>query len=355
MIEHAVIYYVDATGLLRAARDLQPTLTGPGRPGDEDVANFVSTTSVRSYLKEILQDEYESENFFKSGFFGHKQAALGVHGALGASAFVGATTDKFVSGLIKLSLSQTSHSRSSGHGIRFSADDTLRVPLSDVDNLASVTGQSSAWFRVGSNKSTSMSRTGGKEILELSFHRAYAFLSTVDLTVSGARESHGKFRPTGVDRPDSEHVGQRPMVYLLPEPEALARYGEGHLPIEHDQLMDALRRWKDGNGDPEERLELNARVVRAVLDRMDRESAGLAEDRYRDERAALRGLLADPAHDALSNRLLELGLNSVDELNIPAHLEPGGPVALGHSGIHSLTFYRPAPADDATGPAGTQG
>ncbi|WP_207915312.1 hypothetical protein [Micromonospora sp. 15K316] len=354
VMEHAVVYYLDATGLLPAARNLQPTLTGPGRPGDEDVANFVSTVSVRSYLKEILADEYGSENFFKSGFLGHKQGALGVHGELGASAFVGATPDKFVAGLIKLFLNQTSHSRSSGHGIKFSGDDKLKVPLSDVDNLASIAGQSSAWFRFGWNKSTSMSRTGGKEILELSFHRAYAFTSTVDLTVSGVREAHGKFRPTGVDRPDPEHVGPRPMVYLLPEPVALARYGEGRVPVDHDQLMDALRRWRDGNGDPEERLQLSARVVGAVLDRMDREAEGLPADPYREERAALRLLLTDPRHDALSNRLLELGLNSADELNIPDYLEPGGPVNLGHSGIDSLTFHRPAPADPPA-PAGAGG
>ncbi|MEU0547347.1 hypothetical protein [Micromonospora sp. NPDC005979] len=337
VLDQAVIYYADTTGLRAAARRLQPNLTGAGQPGDEEVSIFTSTANVRSYLKEVLHDEYQTENLFRSGLLRHKQGSLGVHGTLGASEFVGATSDQFTSGLIKLYLSQASHGHSSGHGIKVSVDERTRAGTTAA-NLSAVQSLLSAWGRYGTNTSKSSSRTGGVEMLDLDFHNVYAFLAPVDFTVTGAYEAHAKFLPTSVRRPQSEPVTGRQMIYLLPEHEALKRYGEGAVPISHTQLINALRRWKDGAGDAEEKLELNHRDVRAVIERMERESQARPDYPHRQELTDLRAHLTDRGHDALSARLATLGFDSVAELTIPDYLLPNGPTSLGHSGVHSLTF-----------------
>ncbi|MEU5785815.1 hypothetical protein [Micromonospora lupini] len=337
VLDQAVIYYADTTGLVDAARRLQPTLTGPGQPSDEEVSIFVGTTAVRSYLKEILHDEYQTENFFRSGLLRHKQGSLGVYGTLGPSQFVGATSDQLTSGLIKLYLSQASHGHTSGHGIKFLVDQRIRVATTAA-NLSAVQSQPSASVRYGTNTSASSSRTGGVEILDLDFHTMYAFLAPVDFTLTGTYEAHAKLLPTSARRPPSESVNGRQMMYLLPEHEALKRYGEGAVPIGHAQLMNALRRWKDGAGDAKDRLELSHRDVRAVIERMERESQALPDHPHRQELRTLRAHLTELGQDALSSRLATLGFDSVAELTIPDHLLPNGPTSLGHSGVHTLTF-----------------
>ncbi|MEO3770643.1 hypothetical protein [Micromonospora sp. B9E7] len=341
VLDQAVIYYADTTGLVDAARRLQPILTGPGKPSDEEVSIFAGTTAVRSYFKEILHDEYLTENFFRAGFLRHKQGGLGVHGTVGPSRFVGATSDQFTSGLIKLYLAQASHGHSSGHGIKFLLDQKVKA-VTSADNLSAVQSQPSAWVRYGVNKSKSSSRTGGVEILDLDFHNVYAFLAPVDFTLTGTYEAHTKLLPTSVSRPPSESVDGRQMIYLLPEHEALKRYGEGAVPIGHTQLMNALRRWKDGGGDAKEKLELSRQDVRAVIERMDHESQMMPDYPHHQELRNLRAYLTELSHDALSSRLATLGFDSVAELTIPDHLLPNGPTSLGHSGVHTLSFRDPA-------------
>ncbi|MET8525253.1 hypothetical protein [Micromonospora sp. NPDC005172] len=341
VLDQAVIYYADTHGLLDAARRLQPDLSGPGQPGDEELSIFTGTAAVRSYFKEILHDEYQTENLFRSGLVRHKQGSLGVHGALGASEFVGATSDQFTAGLIKLYLSQASHGHSRDHGIKFSVDHRTRV-VTTAANLSAVQSQPSAWVRYGTNRSGSSSRTGGVEILDLDFHNMYAFLAPVDFTVTGTYEAHAKLLPTSVRRPPSESVDGRQMIYLLPENEALKRYGAGAVPISHTQLLNALRRWKGGDGDSEKKLELHHRDVRAVIERMEREARAWPDYPHHQELKKLRTHLIDRGHDALSSRLAALGFDSIAELTIPDYLLPNGPTSLGHSGVHSLTFRRSA-------------
>ncbi|MGC4856317.1 hypothetical protein ACLQ24_23785 [Micromonospora sp. DT4] len=337
VLDQAVIYYADTTGLVDAARRLQPILTGPGKPSDEEVSIFVGTTAVRSYFKEILHDEYLTENFFRSGLLRHKQGSLGVHGTLGPSQFVGATSDQFTAGLIKLYLSQASHAHNSGHGIKFLLDQRVRAATT-ADNLSAVQSQPSAWVRYGTNESQSSSHTGGVEILDLDFHNMYAFLAPVDFTLTGTYEAHAKLLPTSVRRPPSESVNGRQVMYLLPEHEALKRYGEGTVPIGHTQLMNALRRWKDGGGGAKEKLELSRQDVRAVIERMASESQTMPDYPHHQELLNLRTYLTELSHDALSSRLATLGFDSVAELTIPDYLLPSGPTSLGYSGVHTLSF-----------------
>ncbi|MFD9124535.1 hypothetical protein [Kitasatospora sp. NPDC059571] len=349
VIDEAVVYYLDSTGVLPAARRLLPVLTGPGAASDEEVANFASTISVRAHLKEILYNEYATDQLFEAGYVRDRYGALAVSGTMGPSAFAGATPDKFVLGLIKLGLATATQSESKSSGVFATA--TVGVGgTTGAEELSGIVGQAGGNRRWGWNKGRSLGRTGGRELLELDFHRAYAFTTTVDFEVRGAQERRSKLWPDSVSGPLPVEVPGRRMVYLLAEPEALARYGEGKLPIDDAQLVDALTRW-----DAEE-LRLPGTVVAQTLSRWARETAPhgpAVPDSLPARQSGWAGRLRDlheagglPVIDAQARQRFTdaFALDLADPANpyqdfwMAGYLTQPGQKSFGHSGIHKLTF-----------------
>lgn len=337
VIDKAVVYYFDATGTLPAARALLPDLTGPGAAADQEVVNFTSTLSMRAHAKEILSGEYTTDQFFQSGLLRDRHGALSVSGSLGDSSFAGSTDDKYVVGLIKLWLLQATQSGTSSHGVTWEQFDLGLGGAEDGVNLGNELDLNRHW---GWNDTRSSTRTGGKELLELDFHRAYAFRTTVDLTVRGTQERHAKLLPSTSDKPGPGQVPRRTMVYVLSEPEALARYAENQVPIDDYQLDDALTRWQAGE------LRLSGNVVAGVLTRR---HGGVPTPALRDWAAHLAQLHDGKAltigDEQVRERFagafrLSLGPyhNPYAHLTMPEYLTRRGPRAMGHSGVHDLTF-----------------
>ncbi len=118
--------------------------------------------------------------------------------------------------------------------------------LNDGSAVGSVSLETDGTARWSKGEGKSMSRTGGKETLPLSFHRAYFFVAPMTLDVSTVEQADGKLRLRSV-RPESDTLGPRTLMYLLPEPKALAAYGRGEVPIDVEQVRDAVKRWSDGD------------------------------------------------------------------------------------------------------------
>ncbi|MGI5239315.1 hypothetical protein [Dactylosporangium sp. CA-139066] len=330
VIDQAVVYHLDTSGLLEAARTLQPQLTGVGATNDEEVNNFAGQIMQRSFLKEALSHQLQTNQLFESGLVADRHGALAVSADLGASTFVGATKDQFTLGLIKLWLAQASHSSSRGRGISVDQLDLALHGNPGLPWLTDITGEVDRRAHWGWNRNESMSRTGGKELLELDFHRAYAFATTVDFVVQGIRERGGKLVPA---RPEHStvNVDGKAMVYLLAEPEALAAYADGHVPISLAQLQDALNRWQNGE------LTLSNNLVGRILRRL-MNDYGPGDSALRAWSGGIAETVEDGHRDALRAALIKAGLESPNDLWSAPYLTRTGPRALGHSGVHDFTF-----------------
>ncbi|WP_344619780.1 hypothetical protein, partial [Dactylosporangium salmoneum] len=330
VIDQAVVYHLDTSGLLEAARTLQPQLTGAGATNDEEVNNFAGQIMQRSFLKEALGHQLQTNQLFESGLAADRHGALAVSADLGASTFVGATKDQFTLGLIKLWLAQASHASSRGHGITVDQLDLALHGNPGLPLLTDITGEVDRRVHWGWNRSESMSRTGGKELLELDFHRAYAFATTVDFVVQGIRERGGKLVPA---RPEhgTVSVDGKAMVYLLAEPEALAAYADGHVPISLAQLQNALDRWQNGE------LTLSNSLVERILRRL-MNDYGPGDSALREWSDGIADTVEDGERDALRAALRKAGLETPNDLWSAPYLTRIGPRALGHSGVHDFTF-----------------
>ncbi|MFG2044840.1 hypothetical protein, partial [Dactylosporangium sp. NPDC048998] len=330
VIDQAVVYHLDTSGLLEAARTLQPQLTGVGATNDEEVNNFAGQIMQRSFLKEALGHQLQTNQLFESGLVADRHGALAVSADLGASTFVGATKDQFTLGLIKLWLAQASHTSSRGRGITVDQLDLALHGNPGLPLLTDITGEVDRSVHWGWNRNESMSRTGGKELLELDFHRAYAFATTVDFVVQGIRERGGKLVSA---RPEHSTVtvDGKAMVYLLAEPEALAAYADGHVPISLAQLQNALDRWQNGE------LTLSNNLVERILRRL-MNDYGPGDSALRAWSGGIAETVEDGHRDALRAALIKAGLETPNDLWSAPYLTRTGPRALGHSGVHDFTF-----------------
>ncbi|HEY3506082.1 MAG TPA: hypothetical protein VGN37_25255 [Actinocatenispora sp.] len=351
VLDTAVVFHVDSSGLTDASRALLPDLHGPGATNDDLITTFASTISVRSHLKEIVSGEYTTDQLFEPGLWRDDTAALALTGTLGDSTFAGATADKYVIGLIKLWLAEARQTASKTNGVTLNLPDAGlggKVPGRHLDLGGALNGN----VHRGWQKSVSTARTGAKEFLELDFHRAYAFASHVDLTVHGAHEKHGKLAWSSVDKPAARTLTGKSMIYLLSEPDALARYARDELPLPDEQIDDVLQRWAGGD------LHLSGNTVAGILTRRHGEldttpwrrdgripldvPAQLVAQRHRDGRLYVTGDAATAFAAAYPRAGLgEVG-NPYADTYIPPNLTRSGPKALGHSGIHEMTFD-PAP------------
>ncbi|MFD0598252.1 hypothetical protein ACFQZ4_43235 [Catellatospora coxensis] len=384
VLDQAAIYYFDTTGVVPALRDMVPQLTGPGKANDEEVSNFGGTVMVAAHLKEILQDRYATDTLFRAGMRASRHGAVSIGGSLGDSSFVGATNDKYVLGLIKLQLVEASQARSKVRGFSVSPA-TVGLGGNPDSRLTNVGQEKSAQLHWGQSTSETSGRTGGKEFLDLDFHRAYAFRAPVDLTLRSQYERRGKmvmFKGKKIwllshrRRSAARQLGERNMIYLLAEPEALARYGEGAVPLSNEQLEDALTRWQVGEkaeqkaeppagetdgkaaDEAEKPLLLPGDVVAEVLLRWRKElaTAGASDSSAAASRQRLAELARTLAkrHADLNNPIMNKDVrrrfaeafpvtladpvNAFANVRLPEYLTKDGDRALGHSAVHSTTL-----------------
>lgn len=186
---------------------------------------MASAVMMRSYAKESVRGEYETGLLFEPGFLSDEHAGLGIATTMGPSVYAGATDGAYVAGDIKLYLKQHGDSRAIQNEWAISAGLRMGDSVGGGDvALGAVSAEEAGTYRDTRRQGTSMGRTGGKELLNLDFHRAYGFMVPVTYHLDGVREKRGKLRPNRVDQAGTT-VGPRSMMYLLPEPKALAAYG----------------------------------------------------------------------------------------------------------------------------------
>ncbi|MBT0774262.1 hypothetical protein KIH74_35290 [Kineosporia sp. J2-2] len=344
VLEKALVYYLDTTGLVPLLRDMFPTLTGVGKLSDEQIANLGSTTMMRSFVPDFLHDEYQTGGLFSPGLISHTNGGLGIKGTIGPSFYSGASDGKFVASQIRLWLSQASHSERIQRDWVFSAGVRAGGPLSDGSAVGAVSGEVDATARVSRGQGTSVSKTHGKEQLPLSFYDALFFTTTLTLDVGTVEQVDGKLRPRRV-HPDSETLGPRTFMYLLPVPRALAAYGRHpELPIDIDVVRKYVARWHEG-----ELVALRENEILAVLDRLEREAADHADAgailaevatyRKKTHKGALEQFLATtgrterdlfvPFGMRKDSRLQALGIHGVESMDVRPGEVPGPPAGIG--------------------------
>lgn len=258
VLEQAVMFRVGSKGLTDAARKALPGLTGVGSPNDAFVSQFATNTAVKAGFKEIVNNAYSTDVLSDANLVTNSVAALSIGATLGGSSFLGATPDPYVLGLIKLSLSEAGESSTRSHGIAIDLGGAFQ---SDVDSggVASFRSDHGGNWSRGGATTRSQSHTGAEELLQLFFKRAYAFSAPVTYTVKAAQQQSTLGLPYQI-RPGTQQVTGS-VIFLLSEHEALARYGEGRLPLSEDQLHDAMSRWERGE------LRLSGTVVANLLTR----------------------------------------------------------------------------------------
>ncbi|WP_265565446.1 hypothetical protein [Streptomyces hygroscopicus] len=343
ILDHAVVYHLDTTGVREAATAALRGLAGPSAEADPTLNSFAGNIAMRAHTKEIFNGEYATDQPFASGIFRDTHGAVDISGTMGKAAFIGATEDKFVLGIIKLGLTQTAHNDTSSWGINWGQ---LDVSAGDTAGPTVETGGmdfSRSWLW---DTSAGHGRTGGKELIQLDFHHAYAYSMPVSFTVSSRQEKHAKLLPSS-HRASRLPVDNKKMLFLLSEPEALKHYADGTLPVTDIQLTKALSRWQQGE------LTLSGNVAAGVLTRWTKERPDLPGT----DRPALAGLVSqlhaagaspvlDPAvRDAFNATFPDDGrLDPPGDrgagFRLPEYLtreDPGGK-GLGHSGFTSLTY-----------------
>lgn len=259
VLDQGVVFHTDTTGLTDAAASMLGDLVGPAGAANQNVNAFAGLTDVRAHLKEIFNKEYTTDQLVDPGLFRNRFAALNIAGDLGPSTFVGATSDNFVLGIIKLLLLESKLSANSSKGITW---DQLNAAFGgNLNDVAALTGASDVNKHWQGNASQTGSRVGGKEYIQVAVKRAFLYQAPAHFTVSGRMEKHAKLLPSSHTKHEPRQVNDRTLLYVLTEPEALKWYANGTLPVSDAELTKSLTRWRDGD------LRLNGDVVAGVLTR----------------------------------------------------------------------------------------
>ncbi|MFL6056493.1 MAG: hypothetical protein ACJ72W_26885, partial [Actinoallomurus sp.] len=352
-LKQAVIYFADFSGMRHTLAEMLKELAGPQGAGDQDLDTLAGTIAERAHLKEILNGELTTDQLFDPGFFRDTFGALDITGAMDKTKFVGSTTDPFVTGIIKLWLAQAGTSSSKSWGITWQQLNASFGGTGGAANLSGAADISRRWQR---NRSTSDTRTGGTELIQLDFNRVYAYATTVDFAIRALLEENAKLLPRTRNVRDRE-LRDRSMIFALPEPEALAQYATTGLPVSDERLADALSRWRQGarpDGTEVEPLTLSGDVVAKILMRWATEvpqlpeSLGIDRDELVRTLAELHETGGLPITDADAredfNRQFGTSLqdraNPLNSIEMPEYLtreDPGGRV-LGHHGVQDLTL-----------------
>ncbi|MGW0999650.1 hypothetical protein ACWD5V_41570 [Streptomyces sp. NPDC002523] len=368
VLDQAVIFHFDTTGTRQALHRLLPHLDGPQGRGARVMDSMVA--SLRAHLKEAAQDTHVpgreapgsgigapilTDQPFDPGWLRDSHAAIGLGAKLKRSDFVGASTRPFVQGMIKLFLAQATTSTTTSRGLTWiQADVTAGGPnASGTVNTNGGVDMNHHWQH---SVSESYGLQGAREIVQLSFSHVYLYRTRVDLELTALSEKHGKLMWSSRDIRRAA-VEDREMMYLLPEPEALALYGKGELPVSDEQLRDAMSRWEEGS------LPLQGNTVAAVLARWhgDTATAGDVEaadgkqpehfarvlsERHNGPDSSGTGQLTvwdrqtrETFQQAFGDRFpLDARANPLASLRLPEYLtrqDPGGNV-LGHANVVSI-------------------
>jgi hypothetical protein len=273
VLDQGVIFHADTTGLTEAAASLLKDLVGPAGAANQDVKAFAGLIEVRAHLKEILNKEYTTDRPFEAGFLRNTFGMLDISGDLGPSRFVGATSDVFVLGIIKLLLMESKLTDTKSKGITW---DQLDAAAGDYAGAASLTGEFDVTRRWGWNSARSASRVGGKEYIQVDVKRAFIYHAPANFTVRGRQEKRAKLLPSSVSRHEPRQVNDRTVMYVLTEPEGLRWYADGTLPVSDAELTKSLTRWRDGD------LRLTADVVAGILSRWHTDLTARPDPRAQD-------------------------------------------------------------------------
>ncbi|MCO5991694.1 winged helix-turn-helix domain-containing protein, partial [Actinoallomurus spadix] len=274
VLEQGVVFHADTTGLTEAAASMLGDLVGPAGAANQNVNAFAGLTNVRAHLKEIFNKEYTTDQLVDPGLFRDAFAALDIAGDLGPSTFVGATSDNFVLGIIKLLLEESKRSANSAYGLSWQQ---LNAAFGgNAGDVVALTGAGEINKRWQWNQSQVDSRVGGKEYIQVAVKRAFVYRAPAHFTVAGRLEKHAKLLPSSHTEHAPREVNDRTLLYVLTEPEALKWYADGSLPVSDAELTKSLTRWRDGD------LRLTGDVVAGILTRwhtdlMARPNPGVAE------------------------------------------------------------------------------
>ena len=356
VLDQAVVYYLDTSGVLRAARQQESRFTRPGKAADQEIVNFTGNINMTAHFKEILRGQYTTDTFFEPGIIRNELAGLSIAADLHGSTFVGATPDQYVLGKIKLMLTQAAQNTTRAYGVSVNALDVAGGSAMAAHHLTGLSGEVAGGHRWGWSETRGLRQTGGKEFLELNFQRAYAFRTTVDFTVQGVHEKRAKVLPNKATVQAPQTVAAKEMVYLLSEPDALERYAEGKVPLPTSQLLDVFQRWqtgetrfsssvlarvlarwaRDGVADGTRVALLRSAWATELARKHNSDEAPIRDQRARetfmaafpDDRLTWNPRSADPAEPSRDAR----------PTYIPPYLTGRGPKALGHAGFHSLRY-----------------
>ncbi|WP_285585005.1 protein-glutamine glutaminase family protein, partial [Actinoallomurus iriomotensis] len=285
VLDQGVPFHVDGTGLTKAAALMLEDLVGPAGAADQDVKAFAGLTMVRAHLREILNREYTTDRPLEEGLFRNTFGLLDISADLGPSRFVGATSDNFVLGIIKLLLLESRLTASSWRGVTTGPD----FAAGDVAGEASLTGEAAGLRHLGWNTSRTTSRTGGVEYIQIDVKRAFIYLAPTTFTVKGRQEKHGKLFPSSETTHKPQRLDDRTVMYVLTEPEALKWYANGTLPVSDSELTKSLTGWRDGD------LRLTGDVVAGILTRWYEDLKDRPRRKHKEEEEFVTGLARDLA------------------------------------------------------------
>ncbi|MCX4598882.1 hypothetical protein OG819_58495 [Streptomyces sp. NBC_01549] len=257
VLDQAVIFHLDSKGLRGALNRLLPSLDGPQGSAARTLDSMAA--SLRAHMKEAAYGGYTTDQPFDNGLLRDTFAALDVKAKLGPSEFLGASSEQFVQGAIKLWLSQAGTTTSTSWGVSWTQADVTVGGVSGARSV-STSGSVDTSRRWQFNTSENSQQAAAKELIQLSFSNVYLYGSEVELTLTKLAEKRGKLMWSARDY-GRETLAGREMLYLLPEPEALALYAAGDLPVSDQQLTDAMGRWAAGS------LKLPANTVARLLAR----------------------------------------------------------------------------------------
>ncbi|MFD9698109.1 hypothetical protein [Lentzea sp. NPDC059081] len=353
ILKHGAVFYLDSTGVRPALRGMLDSLVGPAGYADQEINTFTSNIVLKAFIKEIVNGEFSTDQFFEPGWLLNTHGAADVRGDIGLTRYVGSTNSPFVLGIIKLSLSVAGDSSTRSHGFTWEQAG-FSLGEADPEGLTGGAegGANRSWTR---NRTKGMSRTGAEELIQLDFNRAYAFESFIDLTVTAKEEKHAKLWSSPEN--GRQDTLTRTMRFVLSEPEALDRHADREVSVTRDQLADAMTRWASRE------LSLSGNVVAGVLSRWAGEDAvnGLAPDpRVRQWAQTLAEVHREGGLGTISNEERrtafrtafgidpDRGTAPFSELTLPEYMSRPGTQKnfLGHSGVDDVQYRDPV--TDAT-------
>ncbi|MFJ2478173.1 hypothetical protein ACIOWI_35310 [Streptomyces sp. NPDC087659] len=258
VLDHAVICFVDATGMHKAATAKLGELTGPQGNSDQELHALVNSNLLKPFMREIVNRQFSTQHLFEPGFFRDTFGMVSISGKLGEATFVGATSDKVVLGEIALRLATAKNMDVCSRGITWVQADVTAGGSTQSDGPGFVQGSADANRSWQINRSHGDSITGGSESILIKIAKAYVFATRLDATVRSRLEKHGMLTSAAYSS-DIQEVEDCVLVFALSERDALHHYGLRDVSITSEQLIEVMNRWKNGE------VRLGGDTLAAVL------------------------------------------------------------------------------------------